>query len=279
MSGRHVAVLTTLAMLAFAGNSLLCRLALKETEVDAASFTTVRILSGALVLLLLLLLRGRVLRMAGDWSTAFWLFAYAACFSFAYTGLSAGTGALILFGAVQVTMVGYSLWRGERLGQRRLAGMACAFAGLVGLVLPGLTAPPLLGTALMLISGFSWGLFSVRGRGAADPVLVMTGSFVRASPLALLLSILMWSQASPDKAGLWYAALSGGITSGLGYVVWYRALRGLTVTGAATVQLTVPMIAAAGGVVLLSEPLTLRLVLASIVILGGVGLALTDKRS
>jgi drug/metabolite transporter (DMT)-like permease len=279
MSGRHIAALTTLAMLAFAGNSLLCRLALKETGVDAASFTTVRILSGAFVLLLLILLRGGVLRMAGDWSTAFWLFAYAACFSFAYTGLSAGTGALILFGAVQVTMVGYSLWRGERLGQRRLAGMACAFAGLVGLVLPGLTAPPLLGTALMLISGFSWGLFSVRGRGAADPVLVMTGSFVRASPLALLLSILMWSETSPDKTGLWYAALSGGITSGLGYVVWYRALRGLTVTGAATVQLTVPMIAAAGGVVLLSEPMTLRLVLASIVILGGVGLALTDKPS
>jgi drug/metabolite transporter (DMT)-like permease len=279
MSGRHVAVLTTLAMLAFAGNSLLCRLALKETGVDAASFTTVRILSGALVLLVLLLLRGGALRIAGDWSTAFWLFAYAACFSFAYTGLSAGTGALILFGAVQVTMVGYSLWRGERPGQRRLAGMACAFAGLVGLVLPGLTAPPLLGTALMLISGFSWGLFSVRGRGAADPVLVMTGSFVRASPFALLLSILMWSEASLDEAGLWYAALSGGVTSGLGYVVWYRALRGLTVTSAAIVQLTVPMIAAAGGVVLLSEPLTLRLVLASIVILGGVGLALTDKRS
>jgi drug/metabolite transporter (DMT)-like permease len=278
MTTRRIVGLTSLAMLAFAGNSLLCRLALKETGIDAATFTTVRIVSGALVLLLILAARGGVARMAGDWSSAFWLFAYAACFSFAYIGLAAGTGALLLFGAVQATMLGYSLWRGERLGARRLAGMACAFAGMVGLVLPGLAAPPLAGSVLMVLAGVSWGAFSIRGRGAGDPVAVMTGSFVRAAPMALLLSAAMWFGASADRTGLWYAVLSGGVTSGLGYVLWYAALRGLTVTSAAIVQLTVPMIAAAGGVVLLAEPLTLRLVLASAAILGGVGLALTGRK-
>lgn len=278
MTTQRIVVLTSLAMLAFAGNSLLCRLALKETGIDAATFTTVRIVSGALVLLLILAARGGVAGMAGDWSSAFWLFAYAACFSFAYIVLAAGTGALLLFGAVQATMLGYSLWRGERLGPRRLAGMACAFAGMVGLVLPGLTAPPLVGSILMVLAGVSWGAFSIRGRGAGDPVAVMTGSFVRAAPMALLLSAVMWFGASADRTGLWYAVLSGGVTSGLGYVLWYAALRGLTVTSAAIVQLTVPMIAAAGGVVLLAEPLTLRLVLASAAILGGVGMALTGRK-
>jgi drug/metabolite transporter (DMT)-like permease len=276
MHGRQVVLLTSFAMLAFAGNSLLCRVALKETAIDAASFTTVRIVSGALVLIVLLMMRGTVLRMAGNWSTAFWLFAYAACFSFAYTGLSAGTGALLLFGAVQATMLGYGMRRGERMGRRRLTGMACACAGMIGLVLPGVTAPPLLGTVLMVLSGISWGVFSIRGRGAADPALVMTGSFVRAAPFTMILSTVMWSEASIDPAGLWYAVLSGGVTSGLGYILWYSALPRLTVTSAAIVQLTVPMLAAAGGVVLLSEPLTFRLVLASIAILGGVGLALTE---
>jgi drug/metabolite transporter (DMT)-like permease len=278
MTTRRIVVLTTLAMLAFAGNSLLCRLALKETGIDAATFTTVRIVSGALVLLLILAARGGVGRMAGDWSTAFWLFAYAACFSFAYIGLAAGTGALLLFGAVQATMLGYSLSRGERLGPRRLVGMACAVAGMVGLVLPGLTAPPLVGTVLMVLSGISWGIFSIRGRGAGDPAAVITGSFVRAAPMTLLLSAAFWFGTSLDAMGLWYAVVSGGVTSGVGYILWYSALRGLTVTSAAIVQLTVPMIAAAGGVVLLAEPLTVRLLLASAAILGGVGMALTAPK-
>lgn len=274
----RILLLTSLAMLAFAGNSLLCRMALRETGIDAASFTTIRILSGALVLLLIVGMQGRLRSMAGNWLTAFGLFAYAACFSFAYASLSTGTGALLLFGAVQATMIGYGLWRGERLTLRRGAGFLCAFGGMVGLMLPGLTAPPLLGAALMMVSGIAWGFFSIRGKGAGDPVLVITGSFVRAAPFALLLSIATWSLASPDKAGVGYAVLSGGLTSGVGYVIWYTALRGLTVTSAATVQLTVPMIAAAGGVLLLGEPVTLRLMLASIAILGGVAIALTGKR-
>lgn len=278
MSRLRTLLLTSLAMLAFAGNSLLCRVALKNTGIDPASFTTIRILSGALVLLLIVGLQGRMRRMAGDWTTAFGLFAYAACFSFAYVSLSAGTGALLLFGAVQATMIGYGLWRGEQMTSRRIAGFLCAFAGMVGLMLPGLTAPPLFGAALMIVSGVAWGFFSIRGKGAGDPVLMITGSFVRAAPFAIVLSIASWSLASPDRMGVWYAVLSGALTSGVGYIVWYSALRGLTVTSAATVQLTVPMIAAAGGIVLLGEPVSMRLILSSVAILGGVAIALTAKK-
>jgi drug/metabolite transporter (DMT)-like permease len=279
MSRLRIILLTALAMLAFAGNSLLCRIALKETGIDAASFTTIRILSGGLALLFIASMQGAVRRMAGDWLTAFGLFVYAACFSFAYVSLSAGTGALLLFGAVQASMFGYGLWRGERLVIRRVVGLLCAFAGIVGLMLPGLTAPPLLGAALMIISGIAWGFFSIRGKGTGDPVLVITGSFVRAAPFAILLSIAMLSSASLNPAGIGFAVLSGALTSGVGYILWYIVLRGLTVTGAATVQLTVPMIAAAGGVVLLGEPVSLRLVLASIAIIGGVAFALTGKQA
>jgi drug/metabolite transporter (DMT)-like permease len=279
MSRLRIILLTALAMLAFAGNSLLCRIALKETGIDAASFTTFRILSGGLALLFIASMQGAVRRMAGDWLTAFGLFVYAACFSFAYVSLSTGTGALLLFGAVQASMLGYGLWRGERLVIRRVVGLLCAFAGIVGLMLPGLTAPPLLGAALMIISGIAWGFFSIRGKGTGDPVLVITGSFVRAAPFAILLSIAMLSSASLNPAGIGFAVLSGALTSGVGYILWYIVLRGLTVTGAATVQLTVPMIAAAGGVVLLGEPVSLRLVLASIAIIGGVAFALTGKQA
>ncbi len=277
MSRTHVFVATTLAMIAFAGNSLLCRLALKETGIDAASFTTLRIVSGALVLWLIVRVRDRSFAVGGDWPAALALFAYAACFSFAYVSLATGTGALLLFGAVQVTMIAYSLWQGERLRMRRVIGLACAFAGIVGLVLPGVTAPPLAGATLMLAAGIAWGMFSIRGKAAGDPTRVMAGSFVRAAPLTLALSTVMWNSAATDPAGIAYALVSGALTSGVGYVIWYIALRSLSVTNAATVQLTVPMLAAAGGVLLLGEPVTARLLIASAVILGGIALALTDK--
>lgn len=279
MSRLQTLMLTTLAMLAFAGNSLLCRVALKETGIDPASFTAIRVLSGALVLGLTLCMQGTLRRMQGDWGTGFWLFAYAACFSFAYTSLNAATGALLLFGAVQATMIGVGLWRGERLTWRRGAGYACALTGLVGLMLPGLAAPPLAGASLMIVSGIAWGVYSIRGKGAGDPTLVTAGSFVRAVPFAVVLGMATLSTASLDPAGVALAAASGGITSGAGYVIWYKALRGLTVTSAATVQLTVPVIASAGGILLLGEPLGMRLVLASIAILGGVAIAMTGKKA
>ena len=279
MSRLQTLLLTTLAMLAFAGNSLLCRVALRETAIDAASFTSIRLLSGALVLALVVSMQGGLRKMQGDWGTGFWLFSYAACFSFAYTSLSAGTGALLLFGAVQVTMIGFGLWRGERLTWRRAAGHVCALAGLIGLMLPGLTAPPLSGALLMTLSGIAWGVFSVRGKGAGDPALVSAGSFVRAVPFAVVLSVASLPILSLDTAGVLLAIVSGGVTSGLGYLIWYNALRGLTVTSAATVQLTVPVIAAVGGILLLGEPLGLRLVLASVAVLGGVAIAMTGKKA
>lgn len=278
MSRLRISLLVSIAMLAFAGNSLLCRIALKETGIDAASFTTVRLLSGSVALLVIAGMRGSLRRMAGDWLTACGLFLYAACFSFAYVSLPTGTGALLLFGAVQASMLGYGLWRGERMVLRRMVGLLGAFAGIVGLVLPGLSAPPLAGAALMIVSGVAWGFFSIRGKGSGDPVLVITGSFVRAAALAILLSIAMLASASWPAAGVGYAVLSGALTSGVGYIIWYSVLRSLTVTAAATVQLTVPMIAAAGGVLLLGEPVSLRLVLASIAIVGGVAFALTGKQ-
>ena len=278
LSRQRVVLLTLLAMTAFAGNSLLCRQALKHTSIDPATFTTLRIASGALVLWLIVRLRTATGSGNGRWRSALALFFYAAAFSFAYVSLSAATGALLLFGAVQATMIGIGLARGERLSARQLAGLLLALAGLAGLLLPGLSAPPLVGAVLMLLAGVAWGAYSLLGKGAGDPTRVTAGNFLRAVPLAISLSLLLMPAASWDTAGAIYALLSGALASGVGYAVWYTALRGLTATGAATVQLTVPVIAAAGGVVLLGEPVTLRLVLASIAILGGVWLVIAGKR-
>jgi drug/metabolite transporter (DMT)-like permease len=272
MSGLRTIALTMLAMLAFAANSLLCRMALAHTTTGAASFTAIRLVSGAIILWLLVAWRGRVQASTGNWRSAFALFAYAAGFSFAYISLTAATGALLLFGAVQVTMIGHGLWRGERLRMVQVLGCAAAFAGLVGLLLPGLSAPPLGGAVLMLGAGFAWGVYSLRGRQADDPVTVTAGNFARAVPFALLLALALWRDRSVDGAGIAYAIASGALASGMGYVIWYAALPRLRPTSAAIVQLSVPLLAAAGGVVILGEPLTLRLVVGSIAILGGIAL-------
>jgi drug/metabolite transporter (DMT)-like permease len=270
MSHARIIVLTVLALLAFAGNSLLCRAALSRTHIDAATFTSVRLVSGALMLWVLLKLRGGAGK--GSWLSAFALFAYAAGFSFSYLHLSAAAGALILFGAVQATMIGHGLWKGERLGPARLAGLLLACAGLGGLLLPGLSAPPLASALLMLGAGVAWGIYSVRGKGAGDPLEVNAGNFWRAAALALATSVLLSSSASFDPAGLHYAVLSGALTSGIGYALWYAALPSLASTTAAALQLSVPMLAALGGVALLDEPVTVRLLAASAAILGGIAL-------
>lgn len=268
----RVVVLTILALIAFAGNSLLCRAALSRTEIDAASFTAVRLVSGAVVLWLLVSVRGSANAGKGNWLSALALFAYAAGFSFSYLHLSTGTGALILFGAVQATMIAHGFWSGERLRAAQLLGVLIACAGLVGLMLPGLSAPPLPSALLMLGAGMAWGVYSVRGKGAGDALKVSAGNFLRAAPMALLLSLLLLRGANVDPAGSGYAFLSGALTSGVGYAIWYTALPSLKSTTAATVQLSVPVIAALGGVALLNEPVTLRLVAASIAILGGIAL-------
>jgi drug/metabolite transporter (DMT)-like permease len=278
MSSARTAALTTLAMIAFAGNSLLCRVALKNTGIDAASFTSIRLVSGALTLWLLARAGREAQSGKGNWLSAAALFAYAAGFSYAYVSLPAATGALLLFGAVQATMIGHGIWSGERLRPPQLVGLLLALGGLVGLVLPGLSAPPLVGSLLMLGAGIAWGIYSLRGRGAGNPIRVTAGNFVRAAPFALALSLAMLASASPDGRGAAYALASGALASGIGYAIWYSALPALKATSAATVQLSVPVIAALGGIVFLGEMLTLRLVLASAAILGGIALVILEKQ-
>jgi drug/metabolite transporter (DMT)-like permease len=273
----RVFALTLLAMVAFAGNSLLCRAALRHTPIDAATFTTVRVVSGAITLWLIVRLRRGASGVAGSWPSAAALFAYAAAFSFAYVSLSAGTGALLLFGAVQATMIGAGLWAGERLHARQSLGLLVALGGLVGLMLPGLSAPSLQGSVLMLSAGIAWGIYSLRGKGIADPVAATAGNFLRAAPLALGVSAVLLPLATLDAAGIGYAVLSGALASGVGYAIWYTALRGLTATQAATVQLSVPVIAAAGGIALLGEPISVRLVIASAATLGGIALVVVGR--
>ncbi|MDQ2989950.1 MAG: DMT family transporter [Pseudomonadota bacterium] len=279
MPRKQVAVLTALAMIAFAGNSLLCRMALLHTGIDAASFTSIRLLSGALVLWGIVAAKGDQIGAAGSWTSALALFAYAAAFSFAYVSLSAATGALLLFGAVQTTMIGVGLWKGERFRGRQLAGLALAIGGLFALLLPGLSAPPLHAAALMLGAGFSWGIYSLRGKNAANPIQTTAGNFLRALPFAAALSMAMFAHRSLDGWGVVYAVASGALASGIGYAIWYTALRGLAATIAATVQLSVPVIAALGGVALLGETITARLLFTSIAILGGIWLIAMAPRA
>jgi drug/metabolite transporter (DMT)-like permease len=278
VSRTSVVILTSLAMLAFAGNSLLCRVALKSTGIDAASFTSIRLISAALTLWLVVRLSSKTSFGNGNWPSAIALFAYAAGFSFAYINLTAATGALLLFGAVQTTMIGYGIWRGERLLNLQLLGLVLALGGLVGLTLPGLSAPPVLSSLLMIGAGAAWGIYSLRGKGAGDPTLVTAGNFLRTVPITVALSLLMIAHISWDRAGIWYAIMSGAVTSGIGYAIWYKALPALKATQAATVQLSVPVIAAIGGIILLNEPISLRLILASIAIISGIALVILEKK-
>jgi drug/metabolite transporter (DMT)-like permease len=265
--------LTAVAMGAFAGNSLLCRGALAGGAMDPLTFTSVRLASGALVLAVLAHGRGPA---APSWRAAFLLFAYALGFSLAYTRITAAVGALLLFGAVQVTMIGWALGSGERLWPRQWLGLLMSLGGTLGLTLPGLAAPDPLGAALMAGAGVAWGAYSLLGRRAGDPLSVNAASFARSVPMALLAAAVGFLALAPPHAtarGLALAAASGGITSGLGYAVWYAALRGLTAAEGAVVQLSVPPLAALGAVVFLGEVLGLRLLASGGAILGGIALA------
>ena len=268
-------------MIGFASNSLLCRAALKQTSIDAASFTFLRIFSGAVALWFVMNVRqsrGAVcLRVSGNWISAVALFLYAAAFSFAYVHVAAGTGALLLFGAVQATMILWGLHKGEHLRAIQIVGLIVAMTGLVVLLFPGLSAPPLFGSILMLGAGVAWGVYSVRGKKEKNPATVTGGNFIRAVPFAAALSIIFISRIHLDPAGIIYAMISGAVTSGLGYVIWYSALPSLRAASAATVQLSVPVLAATGGILLLGESLTLRYLLASVAILGGIALVILER--
>jgi drug/metabolite transporter (DMT)-like permease len=283
----RTAGLTAVALIGFAANSLLCRMALRPRLLDAASFTTIRIVSGALALLVVVSVgaasrtarNGPPVAGAGSWSSAAALFAYAAAFSFAYLRIGAGVGALLLFGAVQATMLAWALRRGERLRGREWAGLVAAVAGLVALVRPGLSAPDPAGAALMIAAGIGWGVYSLRGRGARRPLAATASNFARAVPLALALSLAAMGSMHVSPRGALLAVASGALSSGVGYSLWYAALGGLTATQAAVVQLSVPVLVASGGVALLGEVLTPRLVACGVVILGGVALAVLGPKT
>ena len=276
------ALVTLVAMVAFASNSILCRLALAPGAIDPASFTALRLVSGALILLVIAHATGRGGRRgSGSWLSGALLFVYAICFSFAYVELTIATGALLLFGAVQLTMLAAAIVGGERPQPWQWLGIAAALCGFVYLVSPGLEAPSPLGSLLMTAAGVAWGFYTLRGRGTGDPIGATTDNFVRSVPLVLLVggAAMLLAGARVTARGLILAAISGAVTSGLGYVIWYVALRGLTATRAAAVQLTVPVIAAASGVLFMAEAITLRLGIASLAILGGVGVVLAGRET
>ena len=273
--------LTAFALTAFAFNSILCRMALAAGEIDPASFTTVRLVSGAAVLAALVLASRKTLSIAksGNWFSAFFLFAYAVAFSFAYLGLTTATGALILFGCVQLAMFGVSLYRGVRPRPIEWVGLAVAFGGLVYLVLPGLSAPPLNSALLMAAAGIAWGGYTLRGKGSEDPLADTAGNFIRSVPMVLAVALVFLPNLAASWRGIGLAVLSGAIASGVGYSVWYAALRFHTPTRAAVLQLSVPVIAAVGGIVLLAETASVRLVIAAALILGGIGLTLVRRKN
>jgi drug/metabolite transporter (DMT)-like permease len=279
----RLALCTVLALLAFAGNSLLCRLALRGGGIDAASFTAIRLAAGALVLALLAAVHARASGTrakggSGDWTSAIALFAYAGAFSFAYLGLSAATGALLLFGAVQLTMLGRAFTLGERLAGRQWLGLLAALCGLGVLLLPGLQSPPPLNAALMICAGVAWGLYSLRGRGSRDPLRTTAGNFLLSLPFAAALLAWGWQHVHADRSGVLAALASGALASGVGYAFWYAALPSLRASTAGIVQLSVPVIAALGGIVLLGEPVGGRFAVAATLTLGGVALATLRAR-
>jgi drug/metabolite transporter (DMT)-like permease len=276
-SATRLFLATSITMLAFAANSLLCREALDSGSISAASFTLVRIASGALTLGLLSAIQLRAFRLGGGWLSATALFGYAGAFSFAYNSLSAGTGALLLFGAVQMTMIAYGLWSGERINGRQLVGALMAGGGLIWLVFPGVTSPPVAGAVLMLGAGFAWGVYSLLGRSSKLPTVATAGNFIRAVPMAVAAYVLLGYSEHVSNVGLFYAIASGALASGMGYALWYSVLPKLTATTAATVQLSVPVIAAFGGAMLLVEPISMRLLTASVAVLGGIATFVLSK--
>lgn len=273
-------LLTIFALVAFAFNSILCRLALGNEIIDAVGFTTIRLVSGAITLSIIsiTLNRKQTELKRGNWLSAFFLFAYAICFSFAYLKLTTATGALILFSSVQLTMICFALIKGERPQIIEWLGLILAFGGLIYLVFPGLSAPPFTYSVLMMSAGIAWGFYTLRGRGSENPLAETTGNFIRTVPMILVIGLFFLSNVQISSKGIIFAVLSGAIASGIGYSVWYAILKNHTATRAATLQLSVPAIASIGGVIFLAETLSFRILLASSLILGGIGMAIFGKR-
>ncbi len=272
---------TIFALVCFALNSILCRLALRTDEIDAASFTVVRLVAGALTLFVIfsILRKKDAEKSKANWLSAFLLFAYAICFSFAYLSLTTATGALVLFGSVQLTMIVFALFKGETPKKLEWLGLIFAFGGLIYLLLPGLEAPPAGRAVLMILAGIAWGFYTLRGKGSTNPLGDTAGNFARSVPFVLLAALPFLPKIHLSTKGVLLAVLSGAVASGLGYSVWYAALKFHTATRAAVLQLSVPAIAALGGVVFMSESVSMRLILASGLILGGIGLVIFGKKN
>lgn len=277
----HPVLLTIFALFAFAGNSLLCRLALKDTQIDAASFNTIRLLSGAFVLWLIVVFQNKESHYLTpsklSLSSALSLFIYASGFAFAYTNLSAATGALVLFGSVQLTMIAYAFWRGERLSLLQTFGLLLALSGVVLLLLPSSTTPPLFEASLMALAGMAWACYSILGQYAKDPTKTAAQSFIFSLPLTVILSLFFYQSLNLDNQGVLYAITSGAITSGMGYAIWYRVLPQLRSTVAASAQLSVPALTAIGGVLFVNEAITLELIIVTFIILGGIAIVTFTK--
>ncbi|TGM52483.1 DMT family transporter [Leptospira vanthielii] len=277
MTKIRIILLTSFSLVAFAANSIFCRLALKGTNIDAATFTSIRLFSGAIALSFLTYATQKKMIISGNWISAFMLFLYAACFSFAYISLPAATGALLLFGAVQITMIGYGFQIGETLDITKICGIILAFAGLIYLLMPGIKSPSLVSSIFMLTAGVAWGIYSLRGTRSNNPTATTSGNFIRAIPFSIVLNIFMFDNCNLDNDGILLAVLSGVLASGAGYAIWYSVLPIIKSTNASVLQLIVPVLASLGGVIIIDEPLTLRIIIASIMILFGISLVLIGK--
>jgi drug/metabolite transporter (DMT)-like permease len=271
-------LLAALAMTAFAANSLLCRMALVETDIDPASFTFWRLTSGALMLTLLVVMRNQKPLQEGNMASAIALFVYAAGFSFAYVSMTTGAGALLLFGAVQVTMISWGLFKGERMSALQWGGFLLALIGLILLLLPNAAVPQLSSALMMLAAGIAWGVYSLKGKGAKFPIEATAGNFIRATPLALVLLVIFWPGGEFHAEGMAYAVASGAIASALGYALWYSILVHIAAIKAATLQLSVPVLAVFAGWVFLDETVTLRIILSSLAVIGGVAMVIWVKK-
>ena len=272
-------LLAALAMTAFAANSLLCRMALVETDIDPASFTFWRLTSGALMLTLLVVMRNQKPLQEGNMTSAITLFVYAAGFSFAYISMTTGAGALLLFGAVQVTMISWGLFKGERMSALQWGGFLLALIGLILLLLPNAAVPQLSSALMMLAAGIAWGVYSLKGKGAKFPIEATAGNFIRATPLALVLLVIFWPGGELHAEGIMYAVVSGAIASALGYALWYSILVHIAAIKAATLQLSVPVLAVFAGWLFLDETVTLRIILSSLAVIGGVAMVIWVKKA
>ncbi|MDC8831157.1 DMT family transporter [Alteromonas sp. chi3] len=274
-------LLSAMAMLAFAANSILCRMALVETDIDPASFTLWRLASGTVILSALVVTRNLnassdklTIAAHGNVKSAIALFVYAAGFSFAYISMTTGAGALLLFGAVQLTMISWGLVKGERMTLLQWAGFTLAIGGVALLLLPNAAVPNVFSAMLMVSAGVAWGIYSLLGKGTSQAVAATAGNFLRATPLGVLLLVACWPEAGADADGIAYAVASGALASGVGYALWYTILPHIAAIKAATLQLSVPVLAVLGGWLFLNEAVTFRILVSSLLVLGGVAMVI-----